>query len=503
MKYQIGNFVLDEQNRVLIKGDEQLKVRPKTLSLLLYLAHRQGQIISKEELLTNIWNDVSVEDGVIFQSVRDIRQLFDNAGIVRNHPRKGYEFTETVNQITATQVKNFSNYRIAVILLLAVSMSTIVWQVLQQLSQPHDVDAIEKQGIEYQHRILVLPIKNNVVYGEYEWLFLGGMEQLIANLGGLPESSFVYPGIQVARLVQVAGLARNFDTNEVSRLFELSGASIIIEAELFGNAADYKLVYKIHEINNIRQNVILDPSIPSALQTVSAKIADAIQQDLASPHEINKEFNDALFAKALISYETDWQTSVSFFQSYLSLDPDSVIAQIYLSKLYLWQEELDKAELQINKAKDLQPEFVHDQAQIKLIQGRIAAKREQWTISHKLFDEAADLLSGESRWFIKANIAEQQGLTSLQQGHYKKAVASFKQALDYYQITQSAIGLNATRLHLASAYLQLDDVEASRKHFQLAKSHIEQIQLEFLYSMLQNYSEILGLNDESLKERVP
>jgi len=54
MKYQIDKFVLNVQTRTLSAKGSCQNIRPKTLEVLLYLAQRAGQIISKQELLENI-----------------------------------------------------------------------------------------------------------------------------------------------------------------------------------------------------------------------------------------------------------------------------------------------------------------------------------------------------------------------------------------------------------------------------------------------------------------
>jgi DNA-binding winged helix-turn-helix (wHTH) protein len=383
MKYRIGELVLDEQSRTLLKGEQQLKIRPKTLALLLYLAQRAGQIISKEELLANVWDDVKVDEGVIFQSVRDVRQLFDNANIIRNHPRKGYEFTETLKEYSPSDIELKNSKKLIGLLVPAVGalvvllfvVFEVIWPGQEKPQQP------DHRVSQHENRVLIMPVKNRVAYGDYDWLYLGAMEQLIKKLGGLPDSSFVYPAEQVIYLLHALGLNRGvsyhennsqennsnendsleYDAKDIRKIFDISGATVLVVTELYGNASDYKLVYQIYQENNNLEGAILDPSIPSALLALSEKIAEVIQSPLKTTNSAdventaNQELNDALFAKAMISYESDWETSISFFQSYLTLNPESVIAHIYLSKLYLWQGETDKANEQIAKAAALNP----------------------------------------------------------------------------------------------------------------------------------------------------
>ena len=483
MKFQIGSFILDEQTRLLMSGEKQSKIRPKTLSLLLYLANRSGKIISKQELLDKVWDDVSVDDGVVFQSIREIRQLFDDANIIQNHPRKGYQFTADFVELNAEPETGLApprrfnlKTRLAGIAFACIGLLAY----LMLLRTP--------QEIEYQQRILVLPIKNQVSYGEHEWVYLGGMEQLIANLQGLTPANYLYPGTQVPRLMHLSGAKRDYNYSHVEKLFALSGASIIVESELIGNASDYKLVYRLHDGKDVKEGVILDPSVQSGLKALSQTIAEFVDTDLTQSQSTpQQEFSDALFAKAMATYESDWQTSISFFQSYLVLNPESVIAHLYLSKLYLWQENLIEATEVIEKAKRLEIGFPHDKAHLKLIEARVAAKQKDYVVAHERFAEAREIASPLNRWFLKASIEEEQGLTFLQQQQADQAVETFREALAYYQITQSPIGLHSTRLHLSKALFESGQFDEAKAFFKAAEKGIRESELDFLYGMLDEY----------------
>ena len=82
MKYQLGSHVLDTTARTLTKNDDVRPIRPKTLELLLYLAQRPDEIVSKETLLAELWSNVTVDEGVVFQSITEIRKLVSNPKII-------------------------------------------------------------------------------------------------------------------------------------------------------------------------------------------------------------------------------------------------------------------------------------------------------------------------------------------------------------------------------------------------------------------------------------
>ena len=481
MKYQIGSFILDTRARTLSDQDSCQNIRPKTLSLLLYFTQRSGKTISKQELLDNIWDDVNVDDGVVFQSVREIRQLFSDPKIIQNHPRKGYEFTiEThcFNQESKSisVVNTWSKY------FLPFALMVIIVALLFLLNRTENI------AVKYEQNIVVLPIKNHIPYAENEWIYLGGMEQFIAKLKGLPSEIFVHQGTYIPRLMHVAGLERNFESADVDKIFNTSGATLVVETEIHGNVSDYKLVYKFHLVNSVKQGVILNTSINGALTALSKKLANFINYPLKVSENIPlNEFSDALFAEAMISYESDWHTSISFFESYLTLNPNSVIAMIYLSKLYLWNDKIEQATILINKASKLTKEDSQEIAQISLIKGRIAAKKRNWQQAMNLYEQAARTIKNHHNWFLKASIAEEQGLAYIEQKLLNKSLQSFNLALSFYQIIQSPIGINSTQLHLADVLFQQGNTDEATRAYLQAKHDIQRLELEFLYSMLAGY----------------
>ncbi|MFN8640500.1 MAG: winged helix-turn-helix domain-containing protein [Candidatus Binatia bacterium] len=53
---------LDLRRGQLLRGKQPVRLRPKTWSVLLYLAERPGILVSKEALLDALWPDVAVTE---------------------------------------------------------------------------------------------------------------------------------------------------------------------------------------------------------------------------------------------------------------------------------------------------------------------------------------------------------------------------------------------------------------------------------------------------------
>jgi urea transport system substrate-binding protein len=93
-------FRLDSANQELWRGDDAVAVRPKTFAFLLYLARHPRRLVTKRELLTSLWADVSVSDDLLRSYVREIRSaLGDDARTPRylaTVARRGYKFLPEV-----------------------------------------------------------------------------------------------------------------------------------------------------------------------------------------------------------------------------------------------------------------------------------------------------------------------------------------------------------------------------------------------------------------------
>lgn len=504
MKYQIAAFVLDTRARTLTRHDNVVHIRPKTLALLLYLARHKEQIVSKQTLLEQIWHDVNVDEGVVFQSVREIRQLLDDPFIVQNHPRQGYQFTGSFAVLPPHAAllptllpKPWQQFwqRGAVlggIILLLVIVS------IRQVNAPNKTS----DEISYEQSVLVLPVKNQVHYGQHDWLYLGAMEQLIGKLQGLNNAIYVHHGDYVLRLMHQVGLPRTFSTDDITQRFRAMGTNFIVETEVHGNVSDYKLIYRFHRSHKVEQGVILASSVEAGLIALAEKVAEAFDSSLTKIHyPLSKEFGDALFAQAMISYEQDWETAISFFESYLTLQPQSVMAMIYLSKLYLWQDNPEAAAALIAQFDDLAKDHTQDNsnalsqaqhqnasAHVSLIKGRIAAAGQDYQQARQHYESAATLLKQSQDWFLRATIAEEQGHAWLAQDKLTMAFNAFNEALQYYAIIQAPIGIYSSNLHLANIELAQGNTAQAQARFAATKKAIEDNQLVFLYSMLQEYA---------------
>lgn len=101
-----SQFRIDASNQELWRGSEKLEIRRKSFEVLSYLARNPRRLISRDELLSNIWTDgAAVGDGLLRAYIWELRHLLgDNAKSPRyleTVNRRGYRFLPAVTTIAA------------------------------------------------------------------------------------------------------------------------------------------------------------------------------------------------------------------------------------------------------------------------------------------------------------------------------------------------------------------------------------------------------------------
>ena len=73
-----GPFILDSDDLLRI-ADKRVHLFPKQLEALRYLASKNGRVVSKDELLSQVWRDAFVGEGSLHHCISEIRKQLGNA----------------------------------------------------------------------------------------------------------------------------------------------------------------------------------------------------------------------------------------------------------------------------------------------------------------------------------------------------------------------------------------------------------------------------------------
>jgi len=93
----------------LLRSGKPVPINPKTFSVLAALVRRSGNLVTKQELFSEVWPDAIVEDSNLSQKVYQLRKLLSDGSdveeYIRNVPRVGYRFVAPVETVERAAAK--------------------------------------------------------------------------------------------------------------------------------------------------------------------------------------------------------------------------------------------------------------------------------------------------------------------------------------------------------------------------------------------------------------
>ena len=96
--YEFGDFQLDIGKGILLRDGNPVSMQWKTFELLCTLVKSNGNLLTRDELMNELWADTFVEENNLSQHIRLLRKALDDGEtlFIETIPRKGYRFVAPV-----------------------------------------------------------------------------------------------------------------------------------------------------------------------------------------------------------------------------------------------------------------------------------------------------------------------------------------------------------------------------------------------------------------------
>jgi DNA-binding winged helix-turn-helix (wHTH) protein len=105
--FALGRWRVSPDRLVLDSEGETVRVKPKTMDVLVCLAERAGEVLSRDDLLARVWNHAYVSDDVITQAIAELRRAlqddFKHPVYLETVPRRGYRLIAPVQALDREQ----------------------------------------------------------------------------------------------------------------------------------------------------------------------------------------------------------------------------------------------------------------------------------------------------------------------------------------------------------------------------------------------------------------
>jgi TolB-like protein/tetratricopeptide (TPR) repeat protein len=118
--YEFGEYRLDARSRTLFRGQDDVYLPTKAAELLAVLLQSSGQVLTREELIRQLWPGMIVEDGSLTSQISLLRKTFGDGSqsqvVIETLPKRGYRLIATVKRVSG-ETTNRETHRIMLVVL--------------------------------------------------------------------------------------------------------------------------------------------------------------------------------------------------------------------------------------------------------------------------------------------------------------------------------------------------------------------------------------------------
>ena len=361
-EFMISDWLVEPSVCHISQGGKSVKLEPKAMNLLVYLAQRPGDVLSRKELEDNIWRGTVVSYDALTNAIIKLRKAFGDDPkhhyIIETIPKKGYRLVAEVRKTNepnqaarisgeprVSPATSWKSPGAVVLMLSALLLSVVVYVLWQYLRPP------TQEGTAFSSDSVVAPISGKPSIAVLPF----------ANLSGDKDQEYFSDGITediITDLSKISGLfviARN-------STFQYKGRSTDIK-----QVADELGVRYILEgsVRRDRERVRINAQLVDAT-TGGHLWADRYDGSLKDVFALQDKVTEKIIAALAVQLTTDDQAR------YARLDTENPAA--YDEFLQGWErywkfsrKDFAKAEKHFKKALLLDPDYSRANAALALI----------------------------------------------------------------------------------------------------------------------------------------
>jgi TolB-like protein/DNA-binding winged helix-turn-helix (wHTH) protein/predicted Zn-dependent protease len=517
LRFRVGDWQVEPGLNLLIQPDRTVRIEPKVMDVLAFLASHPGEVCSKDAIIKAVWTDTFVSDDVLAYSISELRKAFGDSAkdpsVIATIAKRGYRLIAPVSRLQDTVKAEparsavgkwiaLPTRKLAVALLtIVLVLILLVWYMLTRKNSEMAQTGMAPTVTANSQSIAVIPFENLSPDPQNAFFADGFTEDLINRLSKIGHLRVMSPAAiaryrdapavsQVAKDLGVDMLLKGSIRREGDRV---SISSQLIEAKtgmhLWGRRYDRELT----DIFRIQSDVAR-----SVAATINVRLSETERG------QIQKQPTDNLTAydyclKGREYYRRyrshDNENAIELFKKALDLDPNLALAHAGLADCYAQKNYqfgfpavwTDRALESSRKALSTDP----DLAEAHKAFGFVHAIRGQLREALKAYYRAVELNPNYSAPIANiAVILEQQG--------------KFVEALQW---ATRALSLNPAEsiayFNVGDVYRDLHDLDRAEAWYRKALSlnpdyEPAHLAMSRLYIVRKNYSEALRESREVL-----
>jgi DNA-binding winged helix-turn-helix (wHTH) protein/TolB-like protein/Tfp pilus assembly protein PilF len=379
--FRLGEWLICPLLNTVQKDGKTVRLEHKFMQVLVCLAGRPGEVISKDELIRTVWADTFVTDDVLTRAVSELRRILrDDAKqphIIETVAKNGYRLIAPVQRAQdsssglrpgiGTQAFPLRHRKILVataVALLATSISVAV-ALLHKSAEPAKIQ------IRGPQPIAVLPLENASASKDLDFLRLGLADDIATTLSFYPSLSIrpfaatrKYAGSDIdlqkaARELRVADL--------ITGHFLVAGENVEVTLEAV-DAADNRVLWRATLRGTTRDLTAVQEQIAARVQHGLIPALGLTTGTSASSNASHNAQAYELYLRAMShhyapnsegsSSSSENNAAIQLLQRAVVLDPGYASAWAALGHFYYYEGERSRSKAALQRAVALDPSHI-------------------------------------------------------------------------------------------------------------------------------------------------
>lgn len=469
--FRFENLRFDPNTRRLEGPNDGLYLRHKVNLALELLAGQAGRTVDQGEFFARIWPETHVDERALPQVITELRSALEQVGgqrsWIRTIPRRGYCMESPVVQETeplplimqARTPKTERTWRRTTWLSAAIGLVLVLGLVLR--GDPTPRPSLQGQSLA------LLPVINRSGDSEHDWMRLGLMDMLRANINTDME---VIDSAEVVSEVRRLDLLDQELTEESHLVLARTlGQPILVGAIIFTEGQDLVFEFRTWVNGELTRTRIQPFSQPVHVGAITHVLQDSLGLNAvqATVYPFENDYVREVYQNGVrLFLSGSFNEAIPHFEICTQQDPGFWYGYEYLTRSLILTAQFDAASKYLNQ---LRKRFPGSENQIAVAMIRAELLYEMRQLSECANTLAPLLESTELSPRKRAHALELSGTVHSVMGKPDQAEQELTEALEIYRNLGHARGEVSCHRSLARFYQQQQQHKASINHLLTAR----------------------------------